>query len=61
MEHEEIWEAIIRIENQLAKIRADLDDLRHREVRDLKTDFWQMENKVSGIERDLQNVERMCR
>ena len=61
MEHEEIWEAITRIENQLAKIRADLNDLRHNEVRNLKTETWQLESKVSEIERSLQNVERLCR
>ena len=61
MEHEEIWEAITRLENQLAKICADLDDLRHNEVRNLKTETWQLENRVSGVERAVQSIERACR
>ena len=61
MEHEEIWEAITRLENQLAKMQADLDDLRHREVRNLKTETWQLESKVNDLERSLQTVERACR
>jgi len=61
MEHEEIWEAITRIEGQLAKIRADLDDLRHNEVRNLKTEAWQFESKINDLERGLQSVERACR
>ena len=59
--HEEIWEAIPQLEGQLAKIRADLDDLRHREVQGIKMDFWQLESKVSEVERSLQSVERECR
>lgn len=61
MEHEEIWETITRLESQLAKIRADLDDLRHREVRDLKTESWQLENRISGVESAVQSIERACR
>ena len=61
MEHEELWEAITRLEGQLAKIRADLDDLRYNEVRNLKLESWQLENKVSELERSLQSVERACR
>jgi len=61
MEHEELREAITRLENQLAKIRADLDNLRHNEVRNLKLESWQLENKVSNLERGLQSVECVCR
>ena len=61
MEHEELWDAISRIEAQLTKIRTDLDDLRHNEVRNVKLESWQLESRVSAVERGLQNVERMCR
>lgn len=61
VEHKELWDAITRLERQLAKIRADLDDLRHNEVRNLKQESWQLENKVSELERGLQSVERACR
>jgi len=60
MEHEEIWEAITRIEGQLAKIRADLDELHYSDVRH-DQQYWQLEDKVGGIERGLQSVERACR
>ena len=58
---EAIWEVVTRLEGQLANIRTDLDDLRHREVRNLRTETWQLESKISGIERDLQSVQRVCR
>ena len=58
---EGIWAAIKRLENQLDKIRADLDDLRHREVSRLKTDIWQMEANISKVESDLHSMERTCR
>ena len=58
---ESIWAAIARLEEQLGKIRADLDDLRHREVAGVKTDIWQMEANISKVETDLQSVERACR
>jgi len=61
MEHEELWDAISRIEAQLTKIRTDLDDLRHNEVRNVKLKSWQLESRVSAVERGLQNVERVCR
>jgi len=61
MEHEELWDAISRIEAQLTKIRTDLDDLRHNEVRNVKLESWQLESRVSAVERGLQNVERVCR
>jgi regulator of replication initiation timing len=60
MEHEELWEAITRLENQLAKIRADLDNL-HNDAHNSMLDFCQLENKVNGIEHSLQSVERACR
>jgi regulator of replication initiation timing len=60
MEHEEIWEAIIRLEGQLAKIRADLDDV-YKEIHIFKTEYWQLEDKVGRIERSVQVVERACR
>jgi len=58
---EAIWAAISRLENQLGKICADVDDLRHREVSGLKTDIWQIEANISKVESDLQSVERACR
>ena len=58
--HEELWEAITRIENQLAKIRADLDNL-HNDAHNSTLDFCQFENKVSNLEHSLQSVERACR
>ena len=61
MEHEELWDAISRIEAQLTKIRTDLDNLRHNEVRNVKLESWQLESRVSAVERGLQNVERVCR
>jgi predicted nucleic acid-binding Zn-ribbon protein len=60
MEHEELWEAITRIEGQLAKIHAGLDDL-HNDVHNFKLDFYRLENKVNDLERSLQTVERACR
>ena len=56
-----VWAAITRLESQLGKIRADLDDLRHREVAGVKTDIWQIEANISKVESDLQSVERACR
>jgi regulator of replication initiation timing len=61
MEHEELWDAVLRIESQLAKIQKDLDDLRHNEVRNVKLEAWQLENRVSAVEHGLQSVERVCR
>ena len=58
---ESIWAAISRLEGQLAKIRVDLDDLRHREVTKVKTDIWQIEANISKVESDLHSVERSCR
>ena len=58
---EAIWSAISRLENQLGKIRADLDDLRHCEVARVKMDIWQMEANISKVESDLHSVERICR
>ena len=60
MEHEEIWEAITRLESQLAKICADLDNL-HNDAHNSTLDFCQLESKVSGVERAVQSIERACR
>lgn len=48
------WEeAIERLERAIEKLDRRISDLEDRQLRDARSDIWQLQDRISNLERDL--------